>query len=172
DTMEWTPIFQSQASPYTQGDNWQLLFDDTIVEDQTAGWEQYIRRTVASFRCSLCKRTWPSNRVTVLFHFYLDNNTHQGTVKVRRYRQNCKRCTNAPMEQPRVRDENVAILMENLVKNIRKKCYHETFDEVPREYMGVEVDSPHEPAHCEAEINVSQCNVSKKHGTQHVCFLL
>uniref|UniRef100_A0A3B3ZM50 3CxxC-type domain-containing protein n=1 Tax=Periophthalmus magnuspinnatus TaxID=409849 RepID=A0A3B3ZM50_9GOBI len=150
DTMEWTPIFQSQASPYTQGDNWQLLFDDTIVEDQTAGWEQYIRRTVASFHCSLCRRTWSSNIVPILFHFRLNkkNKKHWGTVKVRRYRQKCKICREALM-WPSISTVNIEILMENLVKNIRKKCYHEVLDENLGEYVREHVKSPHETELCE-----------------------
>ncbi|KAJ0065004.1 hypothetical protein NL108_000985 [Boleophthalmus pectinirostris] len=145
--MDWAPIFQSKVSEYSQGDQWQLQFDDTITKQQDAGWEQYERTIFARFKCSLCRRTWPSNLVKVIFHFRL--NSHQGMVKARAFRQNCKKCTNAPMEDLIVEDEVINILMDNLVKNIRKKCYHEIFDYVPREHTGVEVENPHEPAHCE-----------------------
>ncbi|KAK7889366.1 hypothetical protein WMY93_024926 [Mugilogobius chulae] len=132
-------------------ENWTPIFQ------RIAGWEQYIRQTGARFRCSLCRRTWPSNKVIVLFHFYLDNNTHEGIVKVRPYRQNCKICTDAPMEEPSFEMHYIEILMENLVKNIRKKCYRDVFDEQPRDYAGVDVDSPHEPEHCEGCIH-GVCN--------------
>uniref|UniRef100_A0A8C6S5N8 3CxxC-type domain-containing protein n=1 Tax=Neogobius melanostomus TaxID=47308 RepID=A0A8C6S5N8_9GOBI len=133
----WTPIFQGKV-------------DDSIEPNQpNAGWEQYIRNTVGRFRCSRCKRPWPSNRVMVVFHMRLNNTTHQGTIKVRRMRQNCKKCSDAPMETPVIDPDNIDILMESLLKNIRKKFYHEDFG-APRPYVGVDVNSPHEPSHCEA----------------------
>ncbi|XP_072294866.1 receptor-transporting protein 3-like [Eucyclogobius newberryi] len=149
--MDWHPIFQSNITEYAGEDNWQLLFDDSIEENQQgAGWEQYIRRTCARFGCSLCRRIWPSNIVMVIFHMHLDNYTHQGTVKARVYRQKCKRCTEAQMEQPRnMEAHHIDALMENLVKNIRKKCYNEVFEEVYRDPAGVDVENPHEPQHCE-----------------------
>ena len=74
----------------------------------------------------------------------------QGVVKVRRIRQNCKKCASAPMEKPEISPENISILMDNLVKKIRIKCYGENLDGVFRPPQNLEVNSPHEPAHCEA----------------------
>lgn len=74
----------------------------------------------------------------------------QGVVKVRRFRQNCKKCASAPMEKPEIPPENISILMDNLVKKIRIKCYGERLDGVFRPPQNLDVKSPHEPAHCEA----------------------
>lgn len=103
---------------------------------------------LARFRCSKCGRSWPSNRVMVVFHMHLISG--QGVVKVRRIRQNCKKCASAPMEKPEISPENISILMDNLVKKIRIKCYGENLDGVFRPPQNLEVNSPHEPAHCEA----------------------
>uniref|UniRef100_A0A8C6SAV7 3CxxC-type domain-containing protein n=1 Tax=Neogobius melanostomus TaxID=47308 RepID=A0A8C6SAV7_9GOBI len=143
---DWTHIFQEKAAEYAQGDNWTLRFNKRIVPDRpNSGWEQYIRNTFGRFRCSRCNRTWPSNLVKVVFHMRLNNRTHQGTIKVRRMRQNCKKCISAPMETPVIDSENLDILMESLLKNIRKKFYNEDFGPVSRRHVGVDVKSPHEP---------------------------
>ena len=116
------------------------------------------------FRCSKCGRRWPSNWVTVVFHMHLIG--RQGVVKVRCCRQNCKKCASAPMQQPKIPSENIEILMDNLVKKIRIKCYGERLDEGSKPHQNFKVKSPHEPGHCEAcqlricEINAASNNPS------------
>lgn len=100
------------------------------------------------FTCSMCRRSWPSNRVMVVFHMNLTNG--RGVVKVRVFRQNCKKCTAAPMEKPTIESNNIGILLENLVEKIRIKCYHENLGAVNRPFRSFDVQSPHEPSHCEA----------------------
>lgn len=73
----------------------------------------------------------------------------QGVVKVRRFRQNCKHCSNAPMEEPSFSPENIGNLLEHLVKKIRIKCYGENAGEASKPFTGFDVKSPHEPTHCE-----------------------
>ncbi|XP_073333282.1 receptor-transporting protein 3-like [Pagrus major] len=146
---DWTSIFMDKATEFTQGDSWRLEFDDTIVpKSPNPGWKEYIRNTGARFKCTKCGRSWPSNRVMVVFHMHLI--CGQGVVKVRRFRQDCKKCTAAPMEKPEITPENIDILMENLVKKIRIKCYHEDLDSGSRRPVNLDVKSPHEPSHCEA----------------------
>ncbi|XP_063746813.1 receptor-transporting protein 3-like [Eleginops maclovinus] len=147
--QEWISIFQRKTTDLPEGDSWRLQFDETIVpKSPNFGWEQYIRNTSARFQCTSCRRGWPSNRVMVVFDMRLTNG--EGVVKVRAFRQNCKICSEAPMERPTITPENIEILMENLVKKIRIKCYHEDLGEGHRPFQSLEVKSPHEPAHCEA----------------------
>ncbi|XP_068563232.1 receptor-transporting protein 3-like [Cebidichthys violaceus] len=147
--QEWTPIFQKKANILKQGDSWHLQFDENLLPDSpNSGWEQYIRNTGARFKCRECGRGWPSNRVMVVFHMRLS--CGQGVVKVRLFRQNCKKCIKAPMERPSITPENIDILLENLVEKIRIKCYHENLGEGHRPFVTLDVKSPHEPAHCEA----------------------
>uniref|UniRef100_UPI0037E87FF4 receptor-transporting protein 3-like n=1 Tax=Semicossyphus pulcher TaxID=241346 RepID=UPI0037E87FF4 len=146
---EWTSIFQIQANSLKEEDSWCLEFDNSLVPNSPKrGWEEYIRKTAAQFRCSKCQRTWPSNKVMVVFHMQLTDG--QGVVKVRRFRQNCKRCDKAPMEKPSIESENIDILMENLVEKIREKCYHEDLGRGYKPFTRLEVNNPHEPSHCEA----------------------
>uniref|UniRef100_UPI0037E97101 receptor-transporting protein 3-like n=1 Tax=Semicossyphus pulcher TaxID=241346 RepID=UPI0037E97101 len=145
---EWTSIFQIQANSLKEEDSWCLEFDNSLVPNSPKrGWEEYIRKTAAQFRCSKCKRRWPSNHVMVVFHMKLTDG--QGVVKVRRFRQDCKKCNEAPMEEPSIDAEHIDVLMENLVKKIRIKCYHEKLDRGDRHFTKYDSRSQHEPTHCE-----------------------
>ncbi|XP_060889761.1 receptor-transporting protein 3-like [Labrus mixtus] len=146
---EWTSIFQNYATSMREGDSWCLQFDNTLVPNSPKpGWKQYIKNTAARFRCTKCGRSWPSNKVMVVFHMQL--NDGQGVVKVRRFRQDCKKCDKAPMEKPSITPENINVLMESLVEKIRIKCYHEDLGQVNHPFQKLDVKSPHEPTHCEA----------------------
>ncbi|XP_026179322.1 receptor-transporting protein 3-like [Mastacembelus armatus] len=146
---EWINIFRIKASNLKPGDIWHLEFDNKIMPDcPNQGWAQYIRNTSARFRCTKCRRSWPSNRVMVVFHMHLING--MGTVKVRACRQNCKMCTAAPMEEPEISVDNISILLDNLIEKIRIKCYHEKQNTSNKPSHKLDVKSPHEPSHCEA----------------------
>ncbi|XP_008289920.1 receptor-transporting protein 3-like [Stegastes partitus] len=146
---DWIREFQLRAKSLREGHSWRLEFDGNIVPNQpNPGWKKYIRNTSARFKCSECGRSWPSNWVTFIFHMRLAD--RNGTVKVRSLRQNCKNCYDAPMEEPSVSTDNIGILMENLMEKIRIKCYHEDLGEKNRPARSLDVQSPHEPSHCEA----------------------
>ncbi|XP_016402601.1 receptor-transporting protein 3-like, partial [Sinocyclocheilus rhinocerous] len=103
------------------------------------------------FRCSLCRKTWGSKRVRVLFHFHLNTARNRGTIKVRRFKQKCRRCAEAQWEDPNFPVENIDVLVERLVKNIRVKCYRDNLGETNRSSVFIgRVNGPHETAHCEA----------------------
>ncbi|XP_007234066.3 receptor-transporting protein 3-like [Astyanax mexicanus] len=148
---QWNTAFQNWASEL-EGDEWTLELDDSIVPDKPQkGWFQYIRKAFAQFRCSLCKRSWPSKRVQVVFHFTLNSSLHRGTVKVRGFKQKCRRCTTAQMEAPSFLSENIDILLEKLMERIRIRCYKEERPETNKNlYFKGRVEGPHEAQHCEA----------------------
>ncbi|CAK6958172.1 receptor-transporting protein 3-like [Scomber scombrus] len=147
--QEWTRIFQIKTNDLNPGDSWRIEFDENIEPNRpNLGWEQYIRNTSARFKCTKCGRSWASNRVMVVFHMRLMDG--QGVVKARRFRQNCKKCIAAPMEEPEIDSDNINILLEKLVEKIRIKCYHEDLGTSSRPFRSFDVNSPHEPAHCEA----------------------
>uniref|UniRef100_A0A8C6SAU2 3CxxC-type domain-containing protein n=1 Tax=Neogobius melanostomus TaxID=47308 RepID=A0A8C6SAU2_9GOBI len=137
-------MFKYRHFPFTASAGLKLLSNHTdFQKEQMVLIASRRKCTLESwFRCSRCKRPWPSNRVMVVFHMRLNNTTHQGTIKVRRMRQNCKKCSDAPMETPVIDPDNIDILMET-----------------PRPYVGVDVNSPHEPSHCEACI-AGVCNMN------------
>ncbi|XP_056133785.1 receptor-transporting protein 3-like [Lampris incognitus] len=149
DIQNWIHIFETKIMELEREDHWTLEYDDSIEPDSAInGWKPYIKNSTARFACSMCSRTWPSNRVMVLFHMRLIE--AEGTVKVRCFRQNCKRCTNAPMVNPSFSTENINIFLEKLMEKIRIKCYHEDLGPVNRDFIHETVRNPHEPKHCEA----------------------
>lgn len=101
--------------------------------------------------CSFCMRTWGSSRVQVLFHFHLNKESRQGTIQLRCYKQECRTCSEDQWENPDFPVENIDVLVERLVKNIRKKCYGEDLGEANRSSaFDGRLDGPHESDHCEA----------------------
>ncbi|KAL2090129.1 hypothetical protein ACEWY4_014817 [Coilia grayii] len=152
--QEWQGIFAEKTEELVEqyGDNWTIEFDDTIEPDKPArDWYQYIRGAFARFRCSKCKKVWPSRRVLVVFHFRLEKKTKKGTVKARRFRQECRRCQEAEMEKPKFAPDNIEVLLEKLVEKIRIRCYRESWGDDYRPLRAVgRSEGPHEAAHCEA----------------------
>ncbi|XP_030646981.1 receptor-transporting protein 3-like [Chanos chanos] len=149
---QWRNIFLEKTREHFQ-DQWSLTFDDNIEEIQqgSGGWYQYIRGSFARFTCSLCKRSWPSKKVLVIFHFTLFHERSEGKVKVRRYRQKCRRCLQAQMEEPLFTGENIKVLVDKIIEKIRMRCYNENIGKQNRfsQFHG-RVNGPHERAHCEA----------------------
>ncbi|KAM6963051.1 receptor-transporting protein 3-like [Aplochiton taeniatus] len=142
----WISVFQDTLDEHEIQDKWTIDFDDALT---LQGWDQYISGSFARFQCSECKRTWPSKRVPVVFNMILELDK-TGKVKVRCVRQECKKCANPKMEEPRFASENIEVLLERLVKKILIRFYNEdmgaknnTFHHVGR------IDGPHETAHCE-----------------------
>ncbi|KAK2907228.1 hypothetical protein Q8A67_006213 [Cirrhinus molitorella] len=140
----WNRSLQKKASDL-HDDTWNIEIDETIAESSTAsGWEKYISGSFA-------ERTWGSSRVQVVFHFHLDRASRQGAIKLRCYKQECRTCNEAQWENPDFPVENIDVLVERLVKNIRKKCYSEHLDDANRSSVfDGRLNGPHESAHCEA----------------------
>ncbi|XP_072516354.1 receptor-transporting protein 3-like [Salminus brasiliensis] len=148
---QWNRIFGNWAGEL-EGDAWTLELDNSIKPDRPQrGWNQYIRNAFARFRCSLCRNSWPSKRVQVVFHFSFNSTQHRGTVKVRQFKQKCRRCSKAQMEEPSFSSENIDVMVEKLMEKIRIRCYGEKPPEVNRNlHVNGKVEGPHERLHCEA----------------------
>ncbi|KAL7382529.1 hypothetical protein ABVT39_023828 [Epinephelus coioides] len=141
--------FLTKASIFTdRGDSWRLQVDESIdLHHPKAGWMQCSDNTSAWFKCRWCPRRWPSNWVRVVFNMRLTNN--QGVVKVRPYRQSCNYCPGAKMEEPSISSENIDILLENLLKNIRIECYGEDLVRRNRQAVSLDVKNSHDPRNCQ-----------------------
>ncbi|KAJ7993462.1 hypothetical protein DPEC_G00272680 [Dallia pectoralis] len=149
---EWNRIFNDTIEENEIEDHWSIIFDDHIVPDKPdPGWKQFISGAFARFMCSMCRRTWPSKRVLVVFHMRRWPEENKGVVKVRRFRQECKRCSTRAMEEPRFSAENIEVLLEKLVVKILVKCYSKDAGEKNTPFhLDGRIDGPHEAAHCEA----------------------
>ncbi|XP_076135324.1 receptor-transporting protein 3-like [Alosa pseudoharengus] len=148
--QKWERMFEQKAVKL-HGHNWTIMFDDSIVPHKPAGeWFQYIRGAFAKFRCSACNRTWGSSRVLVVFEFHYQRGAKSGTVKARRFRQECKTCEETEMEEPQFDSENIGVMLEKLVEKIRIRCYKEKTGNRKRFRPLDWSEGPHESSHCEA----------------------
>ncbi|KAF7703158.1 receptor-transporting protein 3-like [Silurus meridionalis] len=147
---EWMSVFNRRAEELQ--DKWTLLMDDSIQPKKTAhGFYEYLKGSFARFRCSGCGRSWPSKRVMVVFHFSRDAASGRGTVKVRHFRQECRRCNDHRKEKPKFGKENIDMMVEKLIEKIKFRCYGEDVGESGRTSHFIDrVNGPHESAHCEA----------------------
>ncbi|XP_026786445.1 receptor-transporting protein 3-like [Pangasianodon hypophthalmus] len=148
--QKWMSTFRTRAVDLQ--DEWTLHMDDSIKPKNAGpGFFEYLRGSFAEFRCSGCGRSWPSKRVQVVFHFSRDVTSGRGIVKVRRCKQECRRCSVPQKEKPKFSQENIDVMVEKLIEKIKLKCYGEQVGESARPlYVMGEVNGPHESAHCEA----------------------
>lgn len=81
----------------------------------------------------------------ILFHM------RRGKVRMRIFRQSCRRCPSAPLEEPGFSQENIERILHNLVLQILKDFYKVPVQ--PSELLEVVVDTvpagPHDSSHCE-----------------------
>lgn len=97
------------------------------------------------FQCSQCLHKWSSAKVHILFHM------RRGKVRMRIFRQSCRRCPSAPLEEPSFSQENMERILHNLVLQILKDFYNMPVQ--PSELLEVVVDTvpagPHDSSRCE-----------------------
>lgn len=74
----------------------------------------------------------------------------QGTVKVNRLGQECIDCCDGSMETPDIYSQNIKILVENLMEEIRIQCYNENRYRAERLPESLPITRQHEPSHCQA----------------------
>ncbi|NWW90123.1 RTP4 protein, partial [Rhynochetos jubatus] len=125
--------------------------DDTLqVHVLEPGWKEFVqRRAFGRFRCSQCFREWSSAKVHVLFHMH--RHWGQGMVRMRAFRQACRRCPDSQLEEPVFNQETMERLLHNLVLKILKYFYHVHVQS--SDLLEVVVDAlvagPHDSTHCE-----------------------
>ncbi|XP_018117940.1 receptor-transporting protein 3 [Xenopus laevis] len=146
----WRDVFQDRIEELLVPHVWNLTVDTSLQKQP--GWLQYTQCTFGRFRCSLCTRWWNSAEIHVLFLMKLDRTMRRGTVNMRIFRQECKKCTSAVMEKPEISLENITIIIGNLVKRIQSKFYSLNIrneDAKPAVYSERR-EGPHNKEHCEA----------------------
>ncbi|XP_064418364.1 receptor-transporting protein 4-like [Latimeria chalumnae] len=161
----WRRLFNEKIGELRRRDTWTIVFDDSIEPDVLgANVKQYIRGSFAKFRCSKCRNLWGSARVPILFHMKLETPQRWGTVKVRFFKQECRKCTSAEYEAPQVSEENIKVVLDKLLTKIRIKCYGEKSGEKPT-FSVIEgnLEGPHESSHCEA-CQLGVCNKGETKG--------
>ncbi|XP_064021618.1 receptor-transporting protein 3-like isoform X2 [Pogoniulus pusillus] len=130
---------------------WTLQEDDNLqVHDLKPGWKEFVQsHTLGRFQCSQCFREWSSAKVHILFHMCLRKG--RGKVRMRIFRQACRRCPHAPLEEPDFSQETVEKVLHNLVLQILNCFYRVTVQ--ASDFLNVVVDvpvsGPHDSTRCE-----------------------
>ncbi|XP_073529206.1 receptor-transporting protein 3-like [Phyllobates terribilis] len=146
----WEEEFNYEIEERGVPGSWELYEDEGLgVQEKGA---KYTQRTFARFKCSGCKRWWNSAEVHVLFFMNLNKSLQQGTVKMRIFRQECKKCSFPELEEPEISIENIVRIIKNLVNRIMQVFYGEkkAKQELKPEVYSNDMEGPHDKEHCEA----------------------
>ncbi|XP_065267381.1 receptor-transporting protein 3-like [Emys orbicularis] len=150
----WQQIFSQKIGQMKPGDRWTLKVDYNLQSnDLDPGWKQFLQQhAFARFQCSQCWHTWHSAQVNILFHMHLDRKQRRGQVKMKIFRQECKKCLVPKLELPEFSQENVERVLENLMLKIRGKCYREAINphDLSKIIVEAQIMGPHDSSHCEA----------------------
>uniref|UniRef100_A0A8C5MVK3 3CxxC-type domain-containing protein n=1 Tax=Leptobrachium leishanense TaxID=445787 RepID=A0A8C5MVK3_9ANUR len=153
----WKSAFNVEIEDQGIPDLWTLTMDEAFQNQQ--GWLVYNQKTFARFCCSHCTRWWDSAQVRIIFLIKKDRGFKQGKIRMKIFRQKCKRCLWAVLEDPNITDTNIYRVIFNLVNKIQQKFYSRNLgiEDLNPEVYNDYLDGPHDKARCEACIlNVCQ----------------
>ncbi|CAH2247998.1 Hypothetical predicted protein [Pelobates cultripes] len=140
-------------------DCWHIIEDADLKKE--SGWLCYEQKTFASFTCSGCNHHWSSGVVCIMFLMLKNKKQRSGTVKMRIFRQQCRRCSFSLMEKPIITSENIRRTISNLVMKIERAFYQK--NNVCVEFKPVSTgksDGPHDKMRCEG-CKLGFCEVQK-----------
>ncbi|XP_075717917.1 receptor-transporting protein 3-like [Rhinoderma darwinii] len=146
----WKNIFENEREDQGINHVWSFSVDEHLQAQQ--GYLQYTQCTFARFKCSHCLRLWNSAQVHILFLIRWDRVSRHGTVKMKIFRQGCRRCNSSILEKPEITEENVKRVISNLVSKIQNMVYGQNNTNPPLKPVvySDDLDGPHEKEHCEA----------------------
>ncbi|MEE6516594.1 hypothetical protein FKM82_026163, partial [Ascaphus truei] len=160
DEEVWRDAFDSEIEERGVPHVWSFYVDDN--HQKPPGWMQYTQCTFARFQCSCCSRWWNSAKVHIVFLIKLDKALRRGTVRMKVFRQECKRCSSAMLEKANVDRENIERAISNLVSRIQSKVYKQSsgHQDLRAVVFSDNREGPHDTAHCEAcQLGVCQRQV-------------
>lgn len=145
----WKEEFVNKITEADIKDEWKLVVDENLLKGDRGLY--YTQNTFAGFNCSKCRHHWKSSKVYILFLMNQNKIFKQGTVKMRIFRQECKTCTADVFEIPKITQENMKRVVNNVVTKIQKKFYsmHDPNEDLKPESFG-RSEGPHDKEHCEA----------------------
>ncbi|XP_074954426.1 receptor-transporting protein 3-like [Phalacrocorax aristotelis] len=166
----WQDIFAVKVEDMHLTEPWTLQRDDSLqVHVLKPGWKEFVQhRVLGRFRCSQCFHEWSSAKAHILFH--MCRCWGQGMVRMRAFRQACRRCPNSRLEEPEFSQETMETLSHNLVLKILKYFYRLPIQ--PSNLLEVVVDAvvagPHDSTRCEG-CQLGICSKSRLLLAQDAC---
>uniref|UniRef100_A0A8C3KTE2 3CxxC-type domain-containing protein n=1 Tax=Calidris pygmaea TaxID=425635 RepID=A0A8C3KTE2_9CHAR len=171
----WQDIFAEKIADVHLTEPWMLQEDDTLqVHVLKPGWKEFVHWSPpcpGRFRCSQCLHEWSSAKVHILFH--MCRRQGHGTVRMRAFRQACRRCPDPQLEEAEFNYETVEKLLHNLVLKILQYFYHVSVQ--PSDLLEVVVDAPvagpHDSNRCEG-CQLGICSKLRPPQEMHLRFLI
>ncbi|KAM3930930.1 receptor-transporting protein 3-like [Leptodactylus fuscus] len=159
----WKNIFENELEDQGINHVWSLCVDEHLKAQQ--GYLQYTQCTFARFHCSHCSRWWNSAQVHILFLIKSDRRSRGGAVKMRIFKQECRRCNVSILQKPEITHENMKRVISNLVSKIQSMTYGQNNKNPPLNPIiySNDVEGPHEKKHCEA-CKLKVCPWNIEHG--------
>ncbi|XP_017665994.1 PREDICTED: receptor-transporting protein 2 [Lepidothrix coronata] len=113
--MSWQDIFKEKLAEMHVTEQWTLQEDDTLrVKALSPHWKEFVQRcALGRFQCSQCCHKWTSAKVLILFH--MRQCPGWGIIRMRVFRQECRRCPNPQLEYPEFSLETVERILHNLM---------------------------------------------------------
>ncbi|XP_075194620.1 receptor-transporting protein 3-like [Anomaloglossus baeobatrachus] len=150
ENSNWQKLFDNERQNQGIPQKWSFCVDEHLQRQQ--GYLQYTQHTFASFQCSFCGRRWNSAQVHILFLIRWDAKFRNGTVKMKIFRQSCRRCNASTFEKAEISDENSKRVIINLIIKIQSKIFERknTRQPLEPEVYNDDMEGPHEKKNCEA----------------------
>ncbi|XP_061490520.1 receptor-transporting protein 2-like [Rhineura floridana] len=148
----WREVFEKQIKGVKPGDAWRLVMDQRLdfhyVDTRWRKW--LMEHAHARFMCSRCCHSWSSHQAVILFHMHWEQHGRQGQVKMRLFGQKCQKCFSNKYEEPQFSEDDVDNILEDMILEIREKCYGERIDHSKFSKVIVNDSGPHMRGYCEA----------------------
>ncbi|XP_063772575.1 receptor-transporting protein 3-like [Pseudophryne corroboree] len=146
----WNTLFENELEDQGIPHEWSFSAEDNLKAQQ--GYLQNTQCTFARFQCSRCARWWKSAKVHILFLIRRDRQSRRGTVRMRIFKQKCRRCTFAVWEKAEIPEENIKRVISNLVSKIHQMVYMRNSGKalLPPLIDSDDIEGPHDVEHCEA----------------------
>ncbi|XP_056421456.1 receptor-transporting protein 3-like [Hyla sarda] len=154
----WKNTFENELTDCGIDSVWSFCVEDNLRAQPP--YLQYSQRTFARFQCSFCSRQWNSAQVHILVLINWNKINRCGNVKMRIFKQSCRRCNHSTLENPEITKENIRRVIGNVVGKIQSMVYgYTTSPTLEPVVYSDDVDGPHERQHCEAcKMNVCPWN--------------
>ncbi|XP_064204159.1 receptor-transporting protein 4-like [Anguilla rostrata] len=172
-SRKWNPTLWSKTfdqmlkEKLGNDDSWEFRSNNSLEEnlsddEKSLGWKiSSCRSAHGTFRCGTCRRSWPSARVTLLFHYRLRSEAARGTVIMRPFGQACRGCSGKFL-LPGFSRLQVKMVLLKLIRKIKKNCYGEEQENNNNSFPSENVRTkPHESSLCEA-CSQGMCRVGKE----------
>ncbi|OCT80649.1 hypothetical protein XELAEV_18027462mg [Xenopus laevis] len=129
------------------------------------GWKSFTQHDAfGKYQCPDCPNSWKSIHSVIEFYIQLTD----GRVMMNPLGQQCKNCINQYIK-PKMPNRIIRIIVKNLIKTIRKKCYGEYVPQLDPADDGQSGHGPHIKKLCQAcRLGICKAKAFNSHHFRHI----